>query len=506
MTKRFAAALSSRAMETTLVAADRRRIYWALWLGVSGGLCLPIWFTTYIPLVDYPNHLARAYVLHAYGREPFFQAMYALVAEPIPNLALDLIVTPLMTLFEANTAGKIFLTLTVIVFTYGCHRLGIAIHRRPTWVAIVCLPFVYCSPFLYGFVNYQFSIGVFLVAFAVWLERRRRWSVAGFALVTPLIFAGYLAHLSAYVFLGIGIVVITLYDWFATRRITVASLAGCLPLVPPLVAFLVFMRGTGEVGTIEWNSLQGKFINSLAFVLSYNYALDVLVALGIAGVAAMLASRTECFAVKRRAFTVGVCFALLFVLCPQTLFTSAGADARFVPVAVLCVLLSLRFKVPARAGKIALCLLLAFAFVRVASIWQTWSGMSARVATQIAMFESLDARAKIYPVFFDDELKASKIERPFEHSIHYATIRRHAFTPTLFAIRGQQPLIFRAQHVFDRVNSDTPLAHTNWEAVRRDYDYIWCIKIDDNYIRFLNDNFPLVAEADGARIYRTRGE
>jgi len=492
---------------TIIDAEDKRQVraYYACLIAVSVILCLPIWATEYLPLVDYPNHLARAYVLHYYNDTNAFQTMYALIVEPIPNLAIDIIVPALMWGFTLETAGKIFLTLTVLLFSYGCHLLGMALHNRPTWLAIICALFTYNSSFLYGFVNYQFGLGMFLVTLAVWLRYRHRWNLSSFLGVCGLVLASYLSHLSAYVFLGIALCIVTLYDCLTARcgrRQLINAAFGLAPLTLPLIAFIIFMRSGGAVGAIDWNTIQGKFINSLSLILSYNYRLDAVAACIIAGVVLMLAVYARCVESERAVLLVGGCFAICFLLCPRTLFTSSGADARFIPAAALMALLSLKFTVPRHIGICALSIVLCIALVRWAGIWHMWSAMSQRVSSQVQMFEHLPEGTRVYPLFFDDWIKENKTERPFEHSINYATIYRRAFVPTLFALRGQQPLIFRDKPFFQRINHTTPLDEVNWKAIFSGYDYVWCDKLDDKYLQFIANRCQLIVEADGFRIYR----
>src|SRR5215212_2730386 len=175
-------------------------------------LCLPVIFTRYVPLVDYPNHLARAHILHFYEHVPAYQSAYAPAPAPLPNLAVDLVVTTLLNFFGLLTAARIFLVVIILLFVAGCHRLGRAIHGGPTWLAIPCCFLVYNSSFLYGFVNYVFGVGLFCVTLSYWLEWRRELNASRFLLVTLLAACSYLAHLSAYSFLGVAFVVVAAWD------------------------------------------------------------------------------------------------------------------------------------------------------------------------------------------------------------------------------------------------------------------------------------------------------
>lgn len=102
----------------------------------------PILVVLYPPLADYPNHLARAYVLYNYNTNPAFRA-YERVFLPTPNIASDAALLLLQKVLPAETAGRLFLISIVLLFVLGCHLLGRAIHGRPTWPAR-CLPLYWC--------------------------------------------------------------------------------------------------------------------------------------------------------------------------------------------------------------------------------------------------------------------------------------------------------------------------------------------------------------------------
>ena len=84
-------------------SAGSSKSYWVAFASVCAFLCLPLLSVTYPPLVDYPNHLARAHVLYHYADVPAYQARYYKVLEPIPNLAIDLVVPVLLPFGSSRT-------------------------------------------------------------------------------------------------------------------------------------------------------------------------------------------------------------------------------------------------------------------------------------------------------------------------------------------------------------------------------------------------------------------
>ena len=78
---------------------------WALLLALAA---VPIFSTVLPPLADYPNHLARFYLLAQGGNE-----YYAVRWAPLPNLAGDVIVPALAHAMPLGLAAKVFLVTTL---------------------------------------------------------------------------------------------------------------------------------------------------------------------------------------------------------------------------------------------------------------------------------------------------------------------------------------------------------------------------------------------------------
>ena len=114
-------------------------------------LMAPLALIAHLPLVDYPNHLTGAYVLAYYDQFPLLQQTYEIHRLPAPYLAMDLIIAPLSKMMNVESAGKLFIAFTIVLYCIGCHLLAVAIRGRPTWaVPVACLWF-YNSSTLWAF-------------------------------------------------------------------------------------------------------------------------------------------------------------------------------------------------------------------------------------------------------------------------------------------------------------------------------------------------------------------
>src|SRR5690349_17501820 len=68
----------------------------------------PVLTCDLLPLLDYSNHLARVHLLAALPRMQTLGEFYALHWAPLPNLAMDAVVPPLLRVMPLAWAGKAF--------------------------------------------------------------------------------------------------------------------------------------------------------------------------------------------------------------------------------------------------------------------------------------------------------------------------------------------------------------------------------------------------------------
>ncbi len=97
----------------------RRLAYMAV---VALGLALPlllVWSVRYPPQVDAPNHVARHYLESLYLRGEPLPPGYEIAYRILPNLAADLVLPPLMVVFDPVAAWKIFLSLALMLYWAG---------------------------------------------------------------------------------------------------------------------------------------------------------------------------------------------------------------------------------------------------------------------------------------------------------------------------------------------------------------------------------------------------
>jgi len=152
-------------MYTINVESPRRNLYWS-----TVGICLlilirPFLVDTVPPLLDYAIHLSRAYIVDNHATDPFLNEIYDVDWRPIPNLASDILLVPLLVVFDVDVAGRILLGLCVLSTVIGVLLLHRSTFGHRSWWPLLSVLPAYHGALSAGFINY--SIGVAFLLFAL---------------------------------------------------------------------------------------------------------------------------------------------------------------------------------------------------------------------------------------------------------------------------------------------------------------------------------------------------
>ncbi len=433
-------------------------LYWALFGFVLLALLAPIWIVRDPGMVDYPNHLARCYILAHYHDSPVWAERYILVRAPRPNLAMELCVVPLERIVPLAASGKIFLSLSALLFALGCFGIGRYACGKPSWLSLPVAFTFYNSTLFWGFANYLFGVGVFLCSFAYWLHIHKRMRLMHLAVCGLLGLACFYAHLSSFVFFAAACCLLALGEYWHERKLA-PLLRKTAWILVPCGAMFAYMRHGGQTGRIAWSSASQKLTQLFGPIRAYHPAFDGLAAAVFLVCFAVLFRR----AVRRPILIVGLAFLLLYFVLPDSAFTGTSADARFLLPAFVLLALSIAPRW-GRAQTIALGVLLAVQFIRQAVVLGDWEKISATTEQVIALGDHLPENARIYAVRpVDQNQPDGKFTRGYIHAIEAWTISHHADIDTFFALAGQQPLEFRHPRC-EEIAAPSCLAQ---------YDYVW---------------------------------
>jgi hypothetical protein len=476
-------------------------LYRAAFLTICVLLVMPFLTLAYAPLVDYPNHLARVFILSHYDQNPAFRAVFQRDLRIMPNLGIDLVMTPMLSFVSITTASRLFLAATILLFALGCHQLARAVHCRRSWVALPCAFMVLCSPFMFGFVNYTLGVGAFLCTLAAWLRFRERRSIARYLVVCVSALACFLIHLSTLAFLGVAIGVVVALSVLERRKLEWRHVVDGSVLLPLAVAFLVFRPHAGEHSATRWSTPIGKAIGLLTPLRTYDTAVDLALILGWALVFAYAWRAKSSVRIHRKLFAASVVLFIGFLVSPQELFSSAGADTRFVLPAFLLAVMSVELTLPRRALIRLVSASLLLCVARLGALWWAWAQLSDQTAQLVQVTDRLPAGASVFAEQYEsgESADARRRSHAFTHVVHYATIRRGAIVSSLFTVPGVQPIRWADGRVVQHMTA------ANVPELVRPYDFVWTGHAPPDVRAVLGRHASVVAEHEGYELWRVDG-
>jgi hypothetical protein len=456
---------------------------------------LPVLLTPIPAMVDYPNHLARMYILSQSGSadaNPYYEVTWALY----PNLAMDLLVPQMARLISVEDATRLFLLLGQSLIVGGALALERVVKGHVHLAGYAALMFLYCLPFSWGFVNFEFGLGVALWGVAAYfLVAEQSWPMR-LAVNVFFVLLLFAAH-----FFSLGIYGATLglyelwraYDRKVPYRDVVLRL---VVLAIPVVVLLQLLRLTaGSIGS-EGTTWFFEFKPLWLFRITNGYNLTVSALSSLVLVVSLY------FAAKRRVLKLepagiwlAIGFALLYLAIPSKLLGTSFSDLRMIPAAALILPAFCALSLPNRRWTImALATVSSITLANLAVVYDVWLPYRTDYAAMIASFQNIKPGSKIL-VGGSGEGEDPPFNDLTQYPMFYApTLAVHdasAFVPNLFTAVGKQPVQARPDLrrlaipyggpmpirvltaiVAGQPPSEVPAFVSTWY---RDYDYLYVL-------------------------------
>ncbi len=357
--------------------APRNAGWWCLLVALCLVLLAPLTLADVPPLLDYPNHLARLYVLAFVGTDPVLARFYQPHWRIIPNLALDLTVPPLLRVLPVAVVGRAMVGVTLLLPVFGAAAYHRALTGRLSWWPLASVLFVYNGASLRGFLNFVASIGLALLLAAIWLAWRERRPMLSFAIGAVGAVVLFFCHLTGLVFFA---VLIGGHEIVSLRKAPIPiAQRGLLVLgVFAMPAILYAMSNLQQMdGEAEFHSVAGKAHAALTPVLNYSWPLDLATAFACVVVVGLCLGRRWCVMPLQAGLAL-VALLLLFVGLPAGFKGTYDLDMRFIVMAAFLLPAALvPVALPRRANRaLGLGFLLLFT-TRMAVLFTVWHGQAA---------------------------------------------------------------------------------------------------------------------------------
>jgi hypothetical protein len=445
-------------------------------VAVAAVLLLPIWCVQQPPLLDYPNHLARTFVL-SHLSDPAYQfgANFRSDWRPYPYVSMDLVLLALQHFLSPELAGKLVLSLAVLLPPLAAWWFLRQINRGHEILALFSGLVCYDIFFLEGFVNFQLALAVSLLVSGCWKRDQDSSTWRSGALTFLAVMLLYFTHLIVFGFTAILLTMAAFLNSGTGQRIrnTVRTI---ILFLPGCVLFLFMRPGLNERREFEFRLLQDK-LDAFYQVPTHGFSdrADGICVVLLALCVPLAVWRNRELRRNGRWPWVWLAFAAIYFALPLSWGQTFDIDVRILPM--LFLLCFCTFQIGRRRAQALAVVAVVLLGVRVADVVAGFrreaplmNGLSASVA-------DIPRNARVFPVVEVAE-DNDPIQRPFAHYWAYATIRRGAFTPYLFDIPGQMPLrITSAPYApdgfWDLKYPDSP----DWPQVRKGYDYIWAYNV-----------------------------
>ncbi len=458
-------------------------------------LLTPIWIVTFPPLLDYPNHLARSFVLAHLNDPAFtFSRFYRADWGAYPYLGMDAALLVLGRLFPMETAGRVFLSLCALALPaaawFFLRQVNPGEDGTAAWALLVA-----CNVFfLEGFLNFDLSLAVGFLALGLWLRWLRKPGIVPWMATLAAFTTLYFTHLLGF---GIAGLVAMAYLAFDRGRVRDWIWSGALAL-PGMGFYLHSSRVGLSVQEIIFHGFWEK-LDSLGMILhGYSPMLDLisLAALGVWFLAAWW--RNPEFRWNYRWVGIAAFLFILFWAIPWMWGEGSDLDIRVLPVLFVLILTTAR--VGKRAKWLAAIPLLLFA-VRTINLTQHFAAAEPQLAGLAGSFEAVPRGALVLPIVEGDQ---DPIERPFTHFWAYGVIRRGWFSPYLMDAPGETPLriiydSYTPDGFWDHVYDQPP----DWKKVQSDYDYVWAYDVP-SFSAALSDIGDRMYSSGALEVYKIR--
>ena len=424
-----------------------------------GMLCLvllaPLLLVDVPPLLDYPNHLARAVFLAFGASDPFMSQYYAARWAIIPDLGTDLVWPPLMRVLPIYVAGKAVVGCIVVLPVLGTIAYSRAVFGvRSAW-PLGSVLVAYNGTLLLGFLNFVAGAGLALLMAAAWIAWRDRYPWRTVMLASVGTVALFFCHLMG---LAFWVILISGHEaaWLWSHRRSGVAMArriaaGVAVMAGPALLYAVSPLST--VATVTaWPSLDDKFRELVMPFANYVLPLDIGTLVAVVGFLFGCAFTGRC----RITIASGVplvLLALLFVMAPNAVKGTYLFDTRFSVMFGYLLFGAVRpaplprWAIVAAAGGFG-----ALFAVRMAVVDAAWTAHRQDVADLRATIAAVPPGARVFvatvsqeeaPHYWQRGAMSRRLSLGLPLDGHLAAlllIERRAYWPFMFDDPSQQPI------------------------------------------------------------------
>jgi len=430
-------------------------------------LATPFFLVDVPPVQDYPNHLARYFVL-AHPDDAILSQMYAPHWTILPNLGMDTIGAAMLRATDVHVGGRLLLALSLFAPVVGVIVYNRVVFGRYSYWSLASGLTAYNGAFFLGFMNFLLSIGLALIGGAAWIAlSRRKWilsKVAIGAFAATLLFFCHIFGVLLFALLIGG----DELDRLGKRRMCgalvprdIVCTVGILVAAISPAAVLYFFSPLAEQ-TVAGGQWLGPLKLWMVFApfMTPNAQLTLITGVAVISLLILIRRHVQLAPGMPLVFVV-LLFA--FVVAPSTVKGGTFVDLRFAVMIGLLLFAGMqpRFLPLPAISVVAVSALIIFRTGYIGMVWFDHRHDLADLRAALAMVEPgarvMVARgnSEYLPDAEPPERALPGLYRLDGHIAALLVIERHAFWPQQFADPAQQPLIVRPP--FDQIAQPSPV-------------------------------------------------
>ncbi len=441
----------------------KRFFPWITFLTLLLACTLPLFVARNLPLVDYPTHLARMYILSHHANDGFLSNIYELSLLPRPNLGMDLIVFVLAKFVSVETASRTFVVFSMAITLSGVAILNRAIHREWSSISILLgAVLLYNWVFAYGFMNFLFGLGIMLWAIGFWLMMADRSAVIRIMGGTFLASFIFLAHIVPFVVFAVALGGIGLHRSITQWRIDPCRLPkefiiGVIVCGLPALVFLYFTPDSGDIVTgFYFGPWSLKLVALFRTPLGMNFEGDLAVLIGVLTLFGWVSRRGNT-SLAPSLLIVLLFVGLVFICAPNSSELGFYLNERIYLIFLFLSVAALKIKISGQLPcRVITGLLVVSIWIRSLMTAGDWIKCDESINRARHAFSTLEGPAVLYvaaiPTIRNSTGLLDKIASRYQffkpsvqHIGAYAALNKEIFVPMVYAQPSLQPIQISSQ-------------------------------------------------------------
>ena len=438
---------------------------WRLFIAIGlVAVAMPALLVEMPPLLDYPNHVVRMWLLGGAVKDPILAQMYATDwTAAWTNVGVDLIAQIAGQFLPVTVIAPILLAIALVMPPAGAILLNRRLYGQFHWWQVVMPLTAFATPLLGGFLNFQTGLGLALVFASLdpVLEKRGspvqlllgRMAMATTLLVVHIFAAGFYGLLLGGLALGPSLMAIVKRGGLKPTLLRLAAVGAgvCAPL---LVYRLTapHLPGGGGLGLMIWGPTTLKYKLELlqAAFGTYNLSIDkgffALPLLLVVLAAALKSLRVH------QGLMLGAVFMTVLALVSPTWAAETGWIDTRMPIMALLLFMTAVLPDIARKPRLWVPVAVVMLGLVVGRAWwigDIWIQRQADVRSIERAMSRVPEGSTVLPIDHLVSVRGKRIAPPgrffhfgasYYHQYTLTVMQRKAFTPLVFSMHGKQPI------------------------------------------------------------------